>query len=246
MAPGIVGLSDWQIESLEQIVERMSLHRPLFEALIQSFIFRDVGLIPKLRDRYRDRINPVDHARAGARYLELERIPERYSNDPEIHGYLTRLVNFHDFLHHIVRGEFSHCSLKELVDYKDKDLFDAFFVTSFIMFSAIKEDLMLEDLATRLFEIRELCLRIIDGETSLEDHLEEIYIQRGKLYCALEDYHKKGLPEKVSASSYLESWQGHDGDKDRYLQAGKMIRSMERIFRLRVKSIKNGGKCHSF
>jgi hypothetical protein len=233
MAPGIVGLSDAQIETLENIVERLSRHRPLFEALIQSFIFRDLGLIPKLRERYRDRIDPVDHAGAGAYYLQMENIPARYSSDPNIHRYLNLLVKFHDRLHHIVRGEFSHYSLREVIDHKDKDLFDAFFVTSFIMFSAIKEDLMLEDLATRLFETRELCLRTIDGETSLEEHLEEMYSQRGKLFYALEDYHKKGLPERVPASSYLESWKGEARDKDRYHKAGRMIRAMERIFRLR-------------
>ena len=72
MVAGIVGLSESQIEMLETLVRDLSYHRGLFNGLIKSFVFRDLGLIPVFREKYRDQINPADHAQAGAFFLEKE------------------------------------------------------------------------------------------------------------------------------------------------------------------------------
>ncbi|MDY7035087.1 MAG: hypothetical protein SV375_02830 [Thermodesulfobacteriota bacterium] len=233
MAAGIVGVSDSQIEELETIAKHLSYNRPLYNAVIKSFIFRDLGLIPKLRNKYKDQINPADHAQAGAFFLEQEKIPERYSMDKKAQDYLISLVKYHDLLHHTIRGEFSLYALNEVISLKEKDLFDAVFLSSFIMFSAMREDLVLEDLAILLFQIRALSHRIIEGETTPEDHLEKIYNIRGSLFEALNEYALKGLPEKMSPAQYLKSWKGEESEKKRRIRTGKMVYAMERIFRLR-------------
>ena len=74
-------------------------------------------------------------------------------------------------MHHIFRGEFPASALKGVLDSGDKELFDAFFIFSFIMLSSIRDDLILEDLAGQLFKTKVLCDRIIAGETSLEEKL---------------------------------------------------------------------------
>jgi hypothetical protein len=233
MVAGIVGLSESQVETLEQLVRDLSQHRALFNGLIKSFIFRDLGLVPAFREKYKDRINPLDHAQTGAFFLDKERIPQRYSSDEQENDYLVTLVKYHDFMHHMVRGEFSIFSTQEILNFKDKNLFDAFFVTSFIMFSSMKEGMVLEDLATQLFRIRAVCHSILEGKTSLEAHLEEIYTRRGHLYFALEAYRSNGLPEKIPPAEYLESFDGRESEGGRYIQKGKLVYALERIFSLK-------------
>ena len=233
MVAGIVGLNETQIETLEGIVAHLKDKPTLFDALIKSFIFRDIGLIPELREKYKDRINQADHAYAGALFLETEKIPERYNTEKEPRDYLTFLVKHHDLLHHMIRGEFSLYAVQEAVEPKDKDLFDAFFVGSFTMFSSMREDLILEDLARRLFQYRILCHRVIEGRTTPEEHLCEIYASKGHLYFALEEYRRKGLPEKVSPARYLETYEWFEEKKDDYIRAGMMIYALERVLRLR-------------
>jgi hypothetical protein len=233
MVAGIVGLNESQIETLEKMVLDLSHHQALFSGLIKSFIFRDLGLIPAFREKYEDQINPSDHARTGALFLEKEKIPQRYSSDELENDYLITLVKYHDFMHHMVRGEFSIFSTQEILNFMDRNLFDAFFVTSFIMFSSMKEGMVLEDLARQLFRIRGVCHCILQGETTLEEHLEEIYTRRGHLYVALEAYQSHGLPEKIPPAEYLESFDGKESERGRYIQKGKLVYALERIFRLK-------------
>jgi hypothetical protein len=233
LASGTVGLNETQIETLEALIRHLSRNQLLFDALIKSFIFRDLGLVPALREKYEDEINPADHAQTGALFLEREKIPLRYGMDKRAQEYLLTLVRYHDLLHHMIRGEFSIYAIQEVIDFGDREMFDAFFISSFVMFSAMREDLILEDLATRLFELRSLSHRIMKGDTTLEDRLYEIYTRRGRLYYAIEEYGQRGLPENLTPVEYLESWKGGESEGESYVRAGRMIYAMERIFRLR-------------
>ncbi|MGD9041151.1 MAG: hypothetical protein PVH82_16020, partial [Desulfobacteraceae bacterium] len=233
LASGTVGLNESQIETMEAMVEDLGPNQPLFDALIKSFIFRDLGLVPALREKYKDEINPANHALTSAFFLEKEDIPSRYGMEERAQAYLQVLVRYHDLLHHMIRGEFSIYAIQEVIDYRDRDLFDAFFITSFIMFSAMREDLILEDLATRLFRLRDLSHKIMKGEITLEDRLKRIYTKRGRLYYALEEYDRSGLPENMTPAEYLASWKGGESEEAGYVRAGRMIYAMERIFRLR-------------
>ncbi len=233
LASGTVGLSESQIETLEAIIGHLGGNQALFDALIKSFIFRDLGLVPALREKHKDEINPANHALTGAFFLEKEKIPLRYGMDKRAQEYLLVLVRNHDLLHHMIRGEFSVYAIQEVIDFGERDLFDAFFISSFIMFSAMREDLILEDLAARLFLLRDLSHKIMKGETTLEDRLDEIYTRRGRLYYALEEYDQSGLPENMTPVEYLGSWKGGESEEAHYVPAGRMIYAMERIFRLR-------------
>jgi hypothetical protein len=235
MATGIVGVSEPQIDALEKIVGRLSRNPALFEAFIMSFLFQDLGRIPGLRDKYRAEIHPADYAEAGALFLETERISEKYHLREGVKPYLIILVRLHSLLYHIIGGDFSYSALREILFSKKggKDLFDALFVLSFIMVSAIREDLILEDLATQFFEIRAVCHRIIDGETSLHEHMDDIYYDRGALFYALEDHRQKGLPQDVKSAYYLEKGKWSLPERSECIEAGKMIVSLERLFRLR-------------
>ncbi len=233
MATGIVGVSESQIEDLEKILEHLSHNRPLFDALIKSFIFQDVGRVPALQEKYRGVINPADLASSGALFLKKEKIAKRYNLDKKGKDYLIFLVKYHSLIHHIVRGELSFFTLQEVLDTRDKDLFDAFFLLSFIMLSSIREDLILEDLAGQLFQIRALGQKIIDRETIFEEQLDEVFAQRGRLFYALEAYQMKGLPDGVPSVRHLKSDDLEKLDKSKCVRSGKMIFALERLFRLR-------------
>jgi hypothetical protein len=236
LTSGTVGLNEFQMETLETLVSNIGRNRPLLDAMIKSFIFHDLGLAPQLREKYKDEINPADHAQTGRLFLEKEKLPSKYHMDRRAQEYLGILVGHHDLLHHMIRGEFSIYAIQEVMGYEDKDLFDAIFVSSFVMFSAMQEGLMQEDLARRLFQLRTICHKIMEGETTFEDHYKEVYIRRGKLFYALETYRREGLPGEMTPTEYLESWkQDQTGiEEDRLLREGKRIYAMDRILRLRA------------
>ncbi|HYQ59567.1 MAG TPA: hypothetical protein VEP29_00845, partial [Desulfatiglandales bacterium] len=233
LAAGIVGLNDFQIETLESLVAHLRENPPLFEALILSLVFRDLGLLPELRKKYQGEYPTADHAKAGAFFIEKEKFGLRYGKDEKVQGYLTTLVRYHNLLHHMIRGEFSFYAVQEVVDFKDKELFDAIFLGSFIMMFAMEETLIIEDLADSLFQLRNLCHRFIEGEKNPEDHMREIYLQKGRDYYALEAYHRSGLAQGMTPGRYLESYEEKEPEPDAYSRSGAMIYAMERIFRLR-------------
>ena len=233
LAAGTVGLNDFQIETLESLVARLRNNPPLFEALILSLVFRDLGLLPELREKYEGEYHPADHAEAGAYFVDKEKFGLRYGKDEKVQGFLAALVRHHNLLHHMIRGEFSFYAVQEVVDFKDKDLLDAVVLGSFMMVFAMEETLIIEDLATRLFQLRNLCHRLIEGETNPEKHIREMYLQKGRDHYAVEAYRRAGLPEGMSASRYLESYDGEEPEREAYSRSGAMIDAMERIFRLR-------------
>ena len=233
MATGIIGVSESQIEELEKIIDGLSLNQPLFDSLIKSFIFQDLGRVPFLRKKYKDEINPAALGKAGAFFFEKEKIAERYNLDEKSKFYLAFLIKHHSLLHHILRGELSFYSIQSILDPKEKDLFDASFILSFIMLCAIREDLLFEDIAGRLIEIRIACQKIIAGETTLKAHLDEIFVQKGALFYALENYQTNGLPEGVSPSDYLESPEWSEIETKKRSRAGKRVFALERFFHLR-------------
>ncbi|MDY6973329.1 MAG: hypothetical protein SV775_13520 [Thermodesulfobacteriota bacterium] len=233
MATGTVGVNESHIEDLEKIIERLCRNRVLFDSLIKSFIFQDLGRVPALREKYRDEINPADLAHVGAFFIEKERIAERYDLDAKGKAYLIFLVRHHGLLHHIVRGELSFSAIQGILDSRDKDVFDAFFVFSFIMLSSIRDDLILDDLASQLFQIKTICDKIINNETTLEAELNEVYAQRGKLFYALEEYQTNGLPKGVTPGGFLESERLEKTEKWKRISSGRMIFALVRLFRLR-------------
>ena len=233
LAAGIVGLNEEQIESLETWTAHLRGNPALFEALILSLVFKDLGLLPEWREKYQGAYHPTDHAKAGAFFIEKEKIGLRYGREQKAQRFLKILVEYHNLIHQMMRGEVSFHAVQEVVDFKDKDLLDAVFLGSFIMMLAMEELLAVEDLATELFQLRSLCRKLIDEKTKPEDHLRALYVQRGRDYYATEAYRRNGLPPGISSSQYLESYEEKEPEPDAYVRSGALIAAMERIFRLR-------------
>jgi hypothetical protein len=233
MAAGIIGFDDSQTEVLMSIINRIKRDPALFDALIKNFIFHDIGLTPSLREKYKDEINIADQSRAGAYFITKEGIPARYGMSRDAEDSLVFLIKYHDWILHFMKGEHSVYSLKEILDESSEDLFDAFFVSSLLMTSALSEGCVTEDMAARFMAIRDLCHRIIKGEVTLEDSFKGLYIQKGRISFALEEFKKKGITDGKTPSEFLESWDSEQESEALYIEAGKTIAAMERIFRLR-------------
>ena len=232
-ATGIVGLNESQVEELADIAAGLRKNENLFDALIKAFILQDIGMSPALREKYKGEINLADQAQAGAVFLKKENIPEKYGMGSKAENHLLFLITHHDRLHHIVRGEYTLHAIREVIDKGDTDLFNAFFLCSVIMISALGEEQILEDLASRLFSLRELCLRIIKGEATLDEYLDEQYSEKGRLFFAVEEYNRNGIPERETPASFLSSWGSQFTDSKRFYEAGKLIFALERFFKLR-------------
>jgi hypothetical protein len=233
MAAGIVGLNETQIRTLEGIVEEIGKTPPLFDALAKSFVLSSIGLHPVLRSKYRSQVHPADLGQAGSLILEKEPLSQKYGMSDESYRYLVLLIRHQDLLYHMIKGEFSFYALEDVVQLKDKGLFDAIFLSSFIMFYATGEDMILEELATRLFQFRSLCHRILSGEANAEAHLDEVYAAKGHLFKALQSYDGGAAPRDGPSPGYLESFEWLESDRGGYMDAGRMIYALERIFRLR-------------
>ena len=233
MAAGIMGVSQRQLEDLEKIVETLKREKDLFRALTCSFVFQDVGRIPELRKKYGKDVNPADLAGSGAYILEKEEIGKRYGLNDAGMDYLIFLVANHDMIHHIINGEVSFAALSSVLGRRDKNLFDAFLIVTVITLGAVREDLMLEDLALWVFKTRAVCHGIIDGKTTLDRQLERAVMKRGSFFYAIEKYRQEGLPKGVTPSDFLVSSEWKSLEKAKQVRAGRMILATERIFKLR-------------
>jgi hypothetical protein len=233
MTAGIVGLNETQVESLETLAAALRKRPGLMDALVKSFVLRDIGLLPSLTARYGKEIHPADHAEGSAWILQHTEIGTTYAKDPENLCFLAALVRRHNLLHHLIRGEFSFYAVEDVTAGGDKDLFDAIFLSSFIMFYALGENALVEDLAERLFKFRTLCHRICSGEIRPEAYMREVYLKKGRVAGAMEAFQRDGLPEGESLSAYLESFPADETQMERYVSAGQDIYALERVFRLR-------------
>lgn len=230
MATGIVGMSQAQIEKLEKILERLRKREELFQALVYAVVFQEIGRDPSLREQHRTDINPADFAQAGAVCFEKGGIGRRLQLSQNTQSFIIYLIRNHSLLQHIVRGELALPSLKDALLDIDYDTFDALFVLSVVVLSAMNEGLALEDLVTGLFELRELCHRILQGKENLERHIDRLFSDRGRLSRALTTYQSEGLPEGIAPADYVDSL---DRSQPTDLVDGKPIFALERLFRLR-------------
>jgi hypothetical protein len=233
MATGIVGASEAQLRELEKTVDRLRGNPQLFRALVVATVFQDLGRMPSLRKKYGSRINPADPSQAGALFMENERIADKYHLKEEEAKKLVFLVRYHSLLHHVLRGEAGFEALKTVLKPMDKDLFDALFVLSFIMISALREDWTLEDLAGRLFDFQAFCQKIIDSESNFESEMEQMFARLGKLSHALKAYQRHGLPAGTDPVEYLKTFQAKGVGRDRMIEDGRRASALERLFRLR-------------
>jgi len=233
LATGIVGVNPSQIEVLEGIASRLRQNGALFDALVATLVFQEIGHLTELKGTHKGQINPIDPSQAFRLIFEAKGIAEKYHLRQETHPYLAYLLRYHSLLLQILRGELSYCALNEVLADSNEETFDAFFLVSFINVSALREDFILEDQAETLLELRSLCHGILHGVSTFQDHLESIYLNRGGLHSALEAFRKRRLPEGISPFEYLESQTPTTRERPQWIEAGQKVLALERLLRLK-------------
>lgn len=232
MAAGTIGLNDIQLEHLELITDTLMTDSKFFDAFLKSFLYQDIGRIPALRSKYAREINPADLSEAGVFILEREGFDSRLKLDKTAFGYMKFLIKHHDLIHHIIRGEIHFEALNEIILPHSRPLLDALFLFSLVMLSAIREDLIVEDLAQRIFRVREICLDILEGKTTFHETITTIHLQRGRLYHAVKQFFASPEQQGVGVEKSLES-EPVGVDPEQCVKSGKMIFAIERLLRLR-------------
>jgi hypothetical protein len=245
MATGIVGMNETQVGTLEEIMASLKDRGALYRATLACFLFQNLGDVPELRKKHEGRIHPASLGRASAFLLEEEKIAERYHLAGEVKPLLLFLVRFHAHLRQMVRGELPFAAIQEVLESGDRQLFDAFFLTSFIAFAAVREDLMIEDLAARLFLIRAVGHRVIGGKATLGSTLNDLYHEKGKLSYGLESRNEAGSSNQTSNADGPEETPVRNRDLSEYIGEGRRIFALERVFRLSgIRFVEFGDLCN--
>ena len=232
MATGIVGVSEEQLSEVELIVQRLKGQGILFDAMIKSLVFREIGKLPSLSRSYSTRLNLADIGRATAVLIEKESIAEKYLATGAAKAKMQFLIRHHGLFLHIVRGEYSFPAVAEILAKGSKNLLDALFLQAFVILSSVREELFLEDMAGMLFYMRSLCAGILEKKTTLEDEMARVYKKRGRLFNALEAYRESGLPEGIPSLEKLPPEKIPPIDQIIELKSGRMVFALERLMRL--------------
>lgn len=233
LATGIVGVNASQIEVLEGITSRLRQNGPLFEALVAALVFQEIGQPGERAGTPAGQIVPENLSKARGLTQEAKGIAEKYHLSRKAHPYLALLLKYHNVLLEVLRGELSYCAIEGVLADASEEAFDAFFLLSFINVSALREDLILEDEAEALLQLRSICLEVIRGGATFQDHLEAIHLHRGGLHRALEAFRKREVPQGVSPFEYLESQTPKRRDRPRWIEAGKQFFALERLLKLK-------------
>jgi hypothetical protein len=233
LATGIVGVNGSQIEVLEGITSRLRRNGALFDALVTTLVFQEIDHLTESRVTHRGRIESGDISEAWGLTFEAKGIAEKYHLRQETLPYLSFLLRYNGLLLQILRGELSYCALNDVLKDSNEETFDAFFLLSFINVSALREDLILEDEAETLLQLRSLCHEMFRGVTTFQGHLESIYVYRGGLHRALEAFRRRKVPEGISRFEYLESQTPKSQDRPQWIEAGQKIFALERLLRLK-------------
>ena len=232
MAAGTIGINEVQLEQLEKITDALKTNKILFNAFLIAFLSQEIGRVPQLREKYSSIINPADLAEAASIILEKENFAERFALDHDSFQYLKYLIRHHDLVYHIIRGETDFEALQYVIEPGDPLLLDALFLFSVIILSAIKEELIVEDSAQRLFRLRQICFEVLDGKTSFANELKKIYLHRGRLFHAVMRF--QSLDHVPTHRDELDPDSFHINVKEEdCIRSGKMIFALERLFRLR-------------
>ena len=238
MATGIIGLNENQLKVLEDIAERLQKEPALFDALLKSILFQNLGFIPKF-NKYPKIINSTIFEQINA-YLadkkNRENIVDKYQLNKEGRHYFFILAENHSLMMHILSGEKSPQALESILKYRDTSLCEAFFLSSIIMLSTINEDLVMEELVEEILLYRNISIKpkIISGKIPIKTLLKKYYIRTGSFFLKSNDTENCRLSFEHSEfiDGFKKSISSVKNKTALYEKTGKRIFSIERFLRL--------------
>jgi len=235
MATGIIGLNENQLKVLESIAETLLKQSALFDALLKSILFQNLGLIPRFHTKYQKIITSMVFEHAKVYSGNKKNIAPKYQFSKEGKHYFSILVENHSLLMHILSGEKSPLALDSILKHRDINLCEAFFLSSIIMLSAV-EDFAIEELAEEAFFYRNICIkpRVVSGKTSINALLKKYHVRTGSSFLKLNE--TKSSESSLYHTKFINDLKRPDSSAKNkitlYEKIGKRISAIERFFRL--------------
>jgi hypothetical protein len=222
-----IGISNVQIDLLEEVVKRIETRVELMESLSAALIFQEIGKLPMYLEEYRSLSQSNIHGEAGAEILRRQDLLERLGMDEEKSKLTDFLVEFHGLMGHVLKGEVALPALDLVTSCGDELLFEAFFLHSVLAAAAYHEGIMVEDLLDRFLNLRQLALSIMRGEISWQSHIENEFSTKGKTILTEMDTARTAQSQLVLFSNWhsLKDEQG-------YTRKGEDAAAIERLLRL--------------
>ena len=227
MAGETIGISNAQIDLLEEVVHRIGSRPPLLEALSAALIFQEIGKLPLFLEEYRSVSNNNTHAAAGADILHRQALLKRLGMGRESTRVTGFLVEVHGLVGHVLRGEVALPAIEVVTNYGDELIFEAFFLHSVLAAAAYREGLMVEDLLDRFLELRQVALQVIQGEISWETHMQQEFLLKGQSLLTETTEARAGR----GPLALFSKWDTVGGDDVLRLK-GEDAAAVERLFRL--------------
>ncbi|MEJ2428481.1 MAG: hypothetical protein P8075_06120 [Deltaproteobacteria bacterium] len=222
-----IGISNAQIEILEEVVNRISTRGELMESLSAALIFQEIGKLPFYLEEYRSLSQSNIHGEAGAEILRRQDVLERLGMDQEKSKLTDFLVQVHGSMGHVLRGEVALPALDLVTSCGDELLFEAFFLHSVLAAAAYREGIMVEDLLDRFLNLRQLSLSIMRGEISWQSYIDNEFRAKGKTLLTEVD----AAGSDQNALFLSSKWDSLKNDQG-YRRKGEDAASIERLFRL--------------
>jgi hypothetical protein len=222
-----IGISNVQIDILEEIVARISTRPELMEALSAALIFQEIGKLPLYLEEYRSLSHSNTHGVAGAEILRRQTLLQRLGMDEDTSRLTNSLVEVHGLMGQVLLGEVALPALDQVTSSGDEQLFEAFFIHSVLAAAAYREGIMVEDLLDRFLDLRQVALDVIRGETSWPAYVDKKFEEKGR--SLLTDMDTTG---RVQGQLVLFSEWDSLVDKHSHHLKGKDTAAIERLFRL--------------
>ncbi|MGD8995069.1 MAG: hypothetical protein PVH34_07635 [Syntrophobacterales bacterium] len=222
-----IGMSNVQIDILEEVVDRISTRPELMEALSAALIFQEIGKLPIYLEEYRSLSHSHTHGKAGAEILRRQALLQRLGMNEDTSRLTNSLVEVHGLMGHVLLGEVASPALELVTSSGDEQFFEAFFLHSVLAAAAYREGIMVEDLLDRFLDLRQLALDIIHGETSWPSYVDKKFQEKGR--SLLTDMDSTGsVPGQLALFSEWDS----SADKSSLHLKGKDTVAIERLFHL--------------
>ncbi len=222
-----IGISNMQIDILEEVVAKISTRPELMKALSAALIFQEIGKLPMYLEEYRSLSPSNTHGVAGAEILRRQALLQRLGMDEDTSRLTNSLVELHGLLGHVLLGEMALPALDLVTSSGDEQLFEAFFLHSVLAAAAYREGIMVEDLLDRFLDLRQVALDVICGKTSWQTYVDNDFEEKGR--SLLTDMDTTG---SVQGQLALFSEWDSLADKQSHHLKGKDTAAIERLFRL--------------
>ncbi len=222
-----VGISNMQIDILEEAISRIGTRPELLQALSAALIFQEIGKLPLYLEEYRSLSGSNTHGVAGAEILRRQALLGRLGIDKETSRLADFLVEVHGLVGHVLKGEVALPALELVTSFGDELVFEAFFIHSVLAAAAYREGIMVEDLLDRFLSLRQVALRVIHGEISWQTYIDREFIGKGEKLLA-ETNAMRSEPVPLALFS---DWNALTDDQG-LRRKGEDAAAIERLFRL--------------